>query len=234
MKKLKPIIWGVTIIALGVLFGGSALGLFNFNIFFDGWWTLFIIVPSAIALLTEKEKLSSLGFLGAGVVLLLAAQKVFSYDVAWKVIVAVFLVVIGLTIIFRGAICSKNDKEVEKKVREIGKDGEMDAQTAVFSGSDRVYNDEEFSGANLLAVFGGVKLDLRRAKFTKDTVIKACCAFGGIDIIVPETVQVKMKSGIALGGISDERKGDTEKGKYAIYLEAAGAFGGIEITDKDK
>ena len=33
MKKAKPIIWGLTIIAFGVLFGGHALGLFNFDIF---------------------------------------------------------------------------------------------------------------------------------------------------------------------------------------------------------
>ena len=90
MKQIKPIIWGVAIIALGVIFGGNALGLFNLNVFFDGWWTLFIIIPSIISLVTEKEKLSSLGFLAAGVILLLAAQKVFDYDVAWKAILAVF------------------------------------------------------------------------------------------------------------------------------------------------
>ena len=57
MKQAKPIIWGIAIIALGVIFGGNAIGLFNFNVFFDGWWTLFIIVPSVISLIFEKEKL---------------------------------------------------------------------------------------------------------------------------------------------------------------------------------
>ena len=110
----------------------------------------------------------------------------------------------------------------------------MDSQMAVFSGTDRVYNDEVFSGANLMAVFGGVDLDLRKAKFNKDTVIKAFCMFGGIDIKVPEDVQVKIKSGFIFGGISDERKGDTDKGKYTIYLDAAGGFGGVNVNDKVK
>ena len=101
MKNVKPIVWGIAIIALGVIFGGNALGLFELNVFFDGWWTLFIIIPSVISLVTEKEKLSSLGFLAVGVVLLLAAQNVFSYDVAWKVILAVFLVMVGLGIIIK-------------------------------------------------------------------------------------------------------------------------------------
>ncbi len=234
MNKVKPIIWGIAIIALGVIFGGNALGLFNLNVFFDGWWTLFIIVPSTISLITEKGRIASLGFLTTGIILLLAAQNVFSYDVAWKAILALFLILIGISIIFRSVFHNKNDKEVAKKVENLKNDKTMDAQTAVFSGSDRIYNDEVFTGSNLTAVFGGVDLDLRKAKFEKDTVIKAFCAFGGIDIKVPEDVQIKIKSGIIFGGISDDRKGDKNKGKYTIYLDAAGGFGGISISDKDK
>ena len=119
MKTVKPIIWGIAIIALGVIFGGSALGLFTLNIFFDGWWTLFIIIPSAVSLITDKEKLSSLGFLAAGIILLLAAQKVFDYDVAWKVILAVFLIIAGLAIIIKNTIHNKNDEEVAKKIKNL-------------------------------------------------------------------------------------------------------------------
>lgn len=234
MKKAKPIIWGIAIIALGVIFGGNAIGLFNLNVFFDGWWTLFIIVPSAISLITEREKIASLGFLATGIILLLAAQDVFSYDVAWKAILAIFLILIGLGIIFKAIFHNKNDKEVAKKVEDLKNDKTMDSQTAIFSGSDRIYNDEVFSGSNLVAVFGGVDLDLRKAKFEKDTVIKAFCLFGGIDIKVPEDVQIKIKSGFIFGGVSDDRKGDKNKGKHTIYLDAGGGFGGISISDKNK
>lgn len=234
MKKVGPVIWGIAIIALGIIFGGNAIGLFNINVFFDGWWTLFIIVPSVVSLFTEKEKLSSLVFLAAGIILLLAAQNVFSFEVAWKVILAVLLVAIGIGIIFKSVFRGNNDKEVEKKVQDLKDDKTMDSQMAVFSGSDRTYNDEEFTGANLMAVFGGVDLDLRNAKFTKDVVIKAFCLFGGIEILVPEDVQVKIKSGFIFGGASDDRKGSTGKGKHTIYLDAAGGFGGITISDKGK
>lgn len=234
MKQVRPIVWGIAIIALGIIFGGNALGLFELNVFFDGWWTLFIIVPSAISLITEKEKLSSLGFLAAGVILLLAAQNVFSYDVAWKIILAVVLMLIGIGIIVKSVFHNKNDKEVEKKIHELENGKVMDSQVAVFSGSERTYNDEEFGGSNLVAVFGGVDLDLTKANFTKDTVIKAFSLFGGVEIRVPENVQVKIKSGFIFGGVSDERKGDASKGKYTIYLDAAGGFGGVEIKDKIK
>ena len=233
MKQIKPIIWGVAIIALGLIFGLNALGLFNINIFFDGWWTLFIIVPSVISLFTEKDKLASFGFLAAGIILLLAAQDVFSYDVAWKVILAVLLVIAGLGLIIKSTFRNQNDKEVEKKVKEAEKDGKtMDSQMAIFSGSDRVYKDETFQGSNLVAIFGGAKLNLKNAKFDKDTVIKAFTLFGGIDIIVPDDVKVKLKSGFIFGGFSDDRKNATEKGKYTIYIDAAGGFGGVSIKDK--
>ncbi len=233
MKQIKPIIWGVAIIALGLIFGLNALGLFNIDIFFDGWWTLFIIVPSVISLFTEKDKLASFGFLAAGIILLLAAQDVFSYDVAWKVILAVLLVIAGLDLIIKSTFRNQNDKEVEKKVKEAEKDGKtMDSQMAIFSGSDRVYKDETFQGSNLVAIFGGAKLNLKNAKFDKDTVIKAFTLFGGIDIIVPDDVTVKLKSGFIFGGFSDDRKNATEKGKYTIYIDAAGGFGGVSIKDK--
>ena len=234
MKKFGQIVWGLAIITLGVIFGGNALGIFNINVFFDGWWTLFIIVPSVVSLFTEKEKISSLVFITAGVLLLLAAQDVFSFEVAWKAILATVLIAIGISIVVKSIFRGKNDKEVEKKIEDLKDDKVMDSQMAVFSGTDRVYNDEVFSGANLMAVFGGVDLDLRKAKFTKDTVIRAFCLFGGIDIKVPENVQVKIKSGFIFGGISDERKGDTDKGKYTIYLDAAGGFGGVSVSDKAK
>ena len=220
---------------MGLIFGGHALGLFELNIFFDGWWTLFIIIPSLIGLITDKEKLSSLGFLSAGIILLLAAQNVFTYDVAWKVILAVFLIIAGLSIITKSLFHSKNDQEVARKIAEAEKDGKtMDSQMAIFSGSDRTYKDEVFQGSNLAAVFGGAKLNLKHAKFNKDAVIKAFALFGGIDIIVPDDVKVKLKSGFIFGGFSDDRKNSTDKGKYTIYIDAAGAFGGITITDKDE
>lgn len=235
MKQIKPIVWGIAIIILGVIFGGNALGLFNLDIFFDGWWTLFIIIPSVVSLFTDQDKIMSLGFVAVGVILLLAAQDVFSYDVAWKVILAVFLVAVGLSIIINSIFHNKNNQEVAKKVAEVTKDSKaMDSQFAAFSGTDRVYKDEVFTGSNIAAIFGGVSLDLRNAKFEKDTVIKAFALFGGIDIIVPEDVKVKLKSSFIFGGISDDRKSASEKGKHTIYIDAAGGFGGVTITDKTK
>ena len=56
MKKISSVIWGIVLIAAGALFALNALNITDINIFFDGWWTLFIIVPCAVGLFTEREK----------------------------------------------------------------------------------------------------------------------------------------------------------------------------------
>ena len=48
MKKLNGIVWGIVLVAAGVLLGLNAFGITDIDIFFDGWWTLFIIVPMGL------------------------------------------------------------------------------------------------------------------------------------------------------------------------------------------
>ena len=66
MKKASKILWGIVVVAFGVLMALKAFGLIT-NIFFDGWWTLFIIVPSVISLFTEREKTGSIIGIAIGV-----------------------------------------------------------------------------------------------------------------------------------------------------------------------
>ena len=56
MKKTTSIIWGIALVAIGVVLGLNAFGVTDIELFFDGWWTLFIIVPSAVGLFREKDK----------------------------------------------------------------------------------------------------------------------------------------------------------------------------------
>ena len=55
MKKLNGILWGAALIALGVIWVLNRTNVIDINLFFDGWWTLFIIVPCAIGLITERD-----------------------------------------------------------------------------------------------------------------------------------------------------------------------------------
>lgn len=73
MKNLGNVIWGILFIIIGLIVGLNAFGITKIDIFFDGWWTLFIIIPSFIGLIKDKEKTGSIILLLIGIVLLLSA-----------------------------------------------------------------------------------------------------------------------------------------------------------------
>ena len=70
-KKVSNIIWGLLFIVIGTIFALNALEITDIDIFFDGWWTLFIIIPCAVGLITERDKTGNLIGLAIGVFLLL-------------------------------------------------------------------------------------------------------------------------------------------------------------------
>ena len=71
MKKISNLLWGLIFILVGVVFGLNALGISDINIFFNGWWTLFIIVPCFIGLFNDDDKSGNLIGLIIGICLLL-------------------------------------------------------------------------------------------------------------------------------------------------------------------
>ena len=45
MKKFGSLLWGLVFIAVGIIVGLNSFKVTNIDLFFNGWWTLFIIVP---------------------------------------------------------------------------------------------------------------------------------------------------------------------------------------------
>ena len=68
--------WGIALIVIGIGFGGEALGLWNFEVFFNGWWTLFIIVPCLTNMFESGIKRSNTIGLTIGSLLLLSSWNV--------------------------------------------------------------------------------------------------------------------------------------------------------------
>lgn len=97
--------WGIALIVIGIGFGGEALGLWNFEVFFNGWWTLFIIVPCLINMFESGIKRSNTIGLTIGSLLLLSSWNV----VPEELVVPLLLVVIGGVLIFIRPWSDRND-----------------------------------------------------------------------------------------------------------------------------
>ncbi len=226
MKRTTSILWGCVLVALGVILGINALGIAQVNIFFPGWWTLFIIVPCLISLFSSgSDKTGDVIGIVIGVCLLLACQGVIAFGVLWKLLVPAILIIIGLSIIFKDALKGKVVKEIKKM---HGKTGDKE-YWATFSGQNLSFAKEKFEGCRLEAIFGGIKCDLREAKIEEDVLIRASSVFGGITIYAPEGVNVQVISTAMFGGVTNHHDKKTDESKKTLFVEATSIFGGVEI-----
>lgn len=226
MKKFGNVLWGIVLIVVGLIIGGNALGITNINIFFDGWWTLFIIVPCFIGLFKENEKTGNVIGLLIGIALFLGCQDIINFDLIWKLVLPTVLVIIGLSIIFKDTLGGKVNEEI-KKLNE--KRSGANTYCATFSGQKVKFDKEPFTGADLTAVFGGVECDLRNAIIESDVVINVSSIFGGIDILVPSNVKIKTKSTSIFGGVENKSNTNGEENTHTIYVNGTAIFGGVEI-----
>ncbi len=226
MKKSKSILWGIVLVLAGILLAANSFDLIQFDIFFDGWWTLIIIIPCFIGIFTDADKTGNLVGFCIGVFLLLCCQNLLSFDLLLKLLFPIIIVIVGCKMIF-GTFRSNKSQKVMNSVVSNG--GQVKNVNATFSGQDVIYNmGEEFTGAELNAVFGGIKCDLRNATINKDCVIKCSSIFGGIDIFVPQNVNVKVNSNSIFGGVSN-RANNTSANNVTVYIESTCLFGGVEI-----
>ncbi|MGN1311758.1 MAG: LiaF transmembrane domain-containing protein [Bacilli bacterium] len=226
MNNNKNILWGIVLVIIGVIVGLNALNITNIDIFFNGWWTLFIIIPSLIGLLNAKDKTGNIIGLTIGIVLLLGVQNIINFDLIWKLILPMIIIIFGLSLIFGNTFNNKINKEIKKINNKKGKNEEY---CSTFSQQKIDFDDEDFKGTSLTAVFGGIALDLRKAKINEDVVINTTSVFGGIDIYVPDNIKIKVKSTSIFGGVDNKKiKNDSEK-EHIVYINASCIFGGVDI-----
>lgn len=224
MKRTGNILWGIAFIIIGGIFALNAIGITDINIFFDGWWTLFIIIPSFIGIVTNDNKMWSMIWFLVGIVFLLCAQGILQFSMIRKLIFPVILILIGISILFKDAIGSN----INKKISELNKQG-LTEYYATFSGQKVSFDGEEFKGASVNAVFGGIEVDLRNSIITSDQVINVSAIFGGVDIFAPQNVNVKVKSTPIFGGVGNKVANTIGENVPTIYINAFCLFGGADI-----
>ena len=184
----KNYLFGTLIILIGFILLGNNLEVWNIDIFFKGWWTLFIIIPSIKGLL-EKEFVSSTLGLTIGILLLLSSNNIIEWDVVGKVFIPVAIILVGISFFF------KTKKEKNNKVKDV--------YFGIFSGTE-----EKITKLNkdliCISIFGGVDLDLSDAVVENDIKIECISIFGGLDIHVPNNINIKSSGVPIFGGFENK------------------------------
>lgn len=136
-KKSSGAVWGVMLILFGVVIGGRVLHWFDFNIFFDGWWSLFLIIPCSVCFLTERgRRMKALKGLFIGVLLLMAAQGFIEFGMLFPLTLAGFLVMSGLKMLMPKEYFDKKDTQTKQQKTKKTYREEQAAKK-------RAYNQEE-------------------------------------------------------------------------------------------
>lgn len=224
---------GIVIGGIIVLVGLSLL-LDNMGIvrFHDVWqyWPVLLIVYG-VSRIVSCQAVSSLVWGGAvaliGAFLLLDNLDIiaFNFSYIWPLIIIAF----GLSMLVR-ALDRKRYIEGAPVTSEP-----VLSIVAVFSGSRRVIDNPDFRGGDVVAVFGGVRLDFRRAGITADkAVLEINAVFGGVEIRVPENWSVTTKGVGIFGGFDDKTihpKPDPNVKTPELIITGATVFGGMSVTN---
>lgn len=220
-KRISSTLWGLLFIVLGIGIAGDIAGAWNFWQLVEGWWMLIFIIPALFSIIEHGIRIGNTIGLFFGVALFACCQGYLPWVLLYKLLVPAVIILIGLVMVLKNLFhLSMNRVKVPNSMRT--------EELVVFSGKNLIVTDE-FYGIDADSVFGGLTIDLRRARISEDISIDATAVFGGVDIFLPENVTVKISDTSLFGGCSNSRGNHTGAGGPVVYVNAIALFGGVEV-----
>jgi hypothetical protein len=111
-----------------------------------------------------------------------------------------------------------------------GQDPQPDRMIAIFGGVTRKGRWRVRKNIQSLTLFGGTDLDLRDAIFEAPVVeISGFWCFGGLDIKVPEGIEVRDQTAGIFGGTDVRDIGDPAPGAPTLVIKGVSFFGGVSV-----
>ena len=216
-RDITTIVVGLLFLAAGILIGGSMLGYFDFTINFDGWWTLFLIVPALLTMIQGGVNAGNIILLGIGGIFLLDAQDVLPANFTWKLIFPVVLLAVGFQLLFGGQCRSrKTDAHHDQR-----RDGQNGPDGASFSGGT---NDGAYSEKQGKTGGGGMYTERSRSGNSYKT---ASVFLGGQDVLYGNEDFSGGSYTAIFGGLTVNMRNVILSGDVVINVTAI--FGGIDI-----
>ena len=219
-KNIALLFLGIVLVLFGVCWGGNAVGLWDFDLFFDGWWSLFFIVLPIYGMMRHGVKWFDVCILLFGVIALLSSVGIINWMKIRLLFFPALLVFIGLSVIFsifKRKPSEKLEREAASKIN------------AVFGANRKRLDGQVYEGGCVDAEFGGVELDLRNAVIEQDIAMNVSAVFGGVKIWFPPNVRVIVDNSSVLGGVKNNVRENNAYNVPTVRLRCCAIFGGIEL-----
>jgi predicted membrane protein len=157
-------------------------------------WTLTGIVWGALMLLDDLHVIHVRGAILWPLILIAAGVVLLMYRMRWQ------------EVPWHEWTSWTNRLSIASNAKTRSVSGRLE-EYAVFSAVKRRIESVNFEGGELTSVFGSIELDLRWASIAtpdKQAVLEANCAFGAIELRIPETWRVNLQGTAVFGAYEDK------------------------------
>lgn len=104
---------------------------------------------------------------------------------------------------------------------------------AIFEGSHLVSEANPFYGGKVMAMFGGVLLDLRNATPAPTGIrLDLAVMMGGVSLVVPESWRVRYEGKTVMGGWSDQTKTTAADDVPIVTVTGFLVMGGLQAANE--
>lgn len=221
------IVFGLIIIAIGVIFTLDNLHLIYAHDYLRYWPVLLILFGIVKFMQPSGSPGRIFGLLLAvfGTALLLDKLHIFQEFEIWD-LWPLFLVILGGSMIMK----SRSYPRIAGDVLES--DSTING-VAIMSVFKRTNSSQDFRGGQLTAIMGGCEIDLHQAsiKDPNGAVIDVFTLWGGIEIRVPDDWAVDVQGIPLMGGFDDKTHPPKGGSVKKLIVKGTVVMGGMEIKN---
>ena len=221
--------WGGVILFIGVVLLLdhmqiiSAAGLWRF-------WPMILVLAGLVNVLDENRRMWGVILLIVGTMLELGQFGV--VRLTWAALWPLMIIGVGIMLMW-GSI--KARKAGEGRGQVANSPGALN-ELAVFSGIEKRIMGKNFQGGRMVAIFGGIEIDLWQAEMEGDeAVLFVDAIFGGVEIRVPDTWMVSSHGQGVFGGYTDSTHlrppTDPNQTRKTLIIRGMAVFGGVDIRN---
>jgi len=234
----QGVIFAVIIIALGVLLFLDNIGLFRFHDIWQFWPVLLIAL--GVSKLFDTKGIG--GQVWAAMWILVGTGFLLDHlgvwHMNWGTIWPLALVAFGATMLVNAL--DRHQRAPGGPIVGSSEGATSDntlREWATFGGIKRRVDTQDFQGGEMVAVFGGIEIDLRRAGIApgnKEVVIDANATFGGIELRVPDNWIVTLRGIGVFGGYEDKTIPPRESDRATaprLVIKGYAVFGGVSVQN---
>lgn len=205
MKQKTTLLLGIILILIGAGYLCNALFHWHFSIFFNGWWTLFLIIPSIVKMATSGIKRSYVILLLSGIFLLIIS------NLPSMLIFPVFVILTGIFILYHTFSSPKNTQQHNYRFSSARSNtnnhwnhaendfSDFPTYSVTFSKSVVQNTSNNLTGGKIEVFMGSADVDFSMALIKDDITIDVTSVTGTANIIIPKNIKLNIITSNILG-----------------------------------